>query len=158
MDDATNVPILARRLDHLFRTVLHPQQGREYKYNEVSEAIAAAGGPAVSESYLYQMRIGRRDNPHLKLLEALAEFFGTDVAYFTVKDQVLPEDEELRRAALLRDDGVMAVAMRSSGVSRRNLHYVASILDQVRALEGLSDEAQPPLREWDVEPPGSTGD
>ena len=156
MEEATDAPILAKRLDHLFRTVRHPQAGREYKYNEVSEAIAAAGGPAVSESYLYQMRIGRRDNPHLKLLEGLADFFGTDVAYFTAKEQEIPEDEELRLAALLRDPGVRSIAARSSGVSRRNQSYIAGIIDQVRALEGLSDDAQPPLREWDepLETPG----
>jgi len=71
---------LAEKIDRLFQTV-HPADG-EYTHEEVASAIREAGGPTISGSYLWQLRKGVRDNPTMRHLEALSEFFGVPPAYF----------------------------------------------------------------------------
>ncbi|SEG49129.1 hypothetical protein SAMN04489712_105516 [Thermomonospora echinospora] len=74
---------IARRLDHLFRTV-HPRDRGPYTHKEAAEAInAAAGEQVISPAYLWQLRKGTRTEPGHKRLVAIAKFFGVDVTYFT---------------------------------------------------------------------------
>jgi len=140
---------LADKLDRLFRVVRPPGQDREYTYKEVAAVIASRGGPATTANYLYLLRSGRRDNPAKKLLEALAQFFGTNVAYFydtTASSQDL--DEEMRLVVALRDSSIRQLALRSVDLSPGNLSHIMGIVEQVRALEGLPPGAPPPAQAW----------
>lgn len=147
------VPPLAAKLDRLFRIVRPPGEDREYSYKEVSSAVAERGGPATSENYLYLLRSGRRDNPGKKLIEALAGFFGTTIAYFydTADSQAL--DDELRLLAALRDSSIRQLALRSVDLSKGNLQHIMGIVEQVREMEGLPKEARPSVEEWSDEKP-----
>src|SRR5262245_11519515 len=72
----------ADRLNHLFETV-HPRDRGPYSDREVADAInAESDGKRIDRSYIWMLRTGRRDNPTLKHIEALAEFFGVPPAYF----------------------------------------------------------------------------
>ena len=110
--------LLADRLDYLFRTV-HPKDRGPYTPAEVAEAInEAAGGRVISSTYIWQLRTGRRDNPTLKHLSALASFFGVSPVYFfqqaeADRDAVPPE-----LIAALRNDEVRDMAGRVGPRSR----------------------------------------
>jgi transcriptional regulator with XRE-family HTH domain len=81
---------LARKLGRLF--LLHPHDGKPYTAAEVASAInRKAGKNIISATYVWQLRVGRADNPTVNRLKALAEFFHVPAAY------LLGGDDELDR-------------------------------------------------------------
>lgn len=130
----------ADKLDHLFR-VVHPAGRGEFSYKEVEAGVAARGGE-ISSAYVWHLRKGSRDNPTLKHMEALAEFFGVAVSYFVDDDVAARVDAELSVIAALRDSGVRHVALRASGLSAATLGAISGIIEQARRLEGLPDGEQ----------------
>jgi ESX-1-secreted protein regulator len=65
----------AGRLNAIFET-MHPRDRGPWENSEVAAAIKAKGtGVTCSPTYLWHLRNGTRDNPTLKHLHALAEFF-----------------------------------------------------------------------------------
>ena len=129
--------LLARRLDHLFRTI-HPAGRKGYTPADVAAAINEAAGERVtSGTYLWQLRTGRRDNPTYKVITGLADFFGVSPTYFF-------EDAAVDRGALpaevvaaLADDAVRDIALRAAGLSERSL----DVIRQTVALARERDEA-----------------
>lgn len=140
-DGTAGLPLVARRLDHLFRTV-HPAGRGEYSYGEVADAInSAAGRQAISKQYLWQLRTGKRAKASGTYLKLLADFFGVPVNYF-IDEQ--PEAEDTTRAQLLAavpDQAVRDLALRAAGLSERSLTAIAAMIDNARALEGLPDNS-----------------
>ncbi len=132
---------LADKLDRLFRTI-HPRQRGEYSYKEVADEIAARAGPTISATYLWELRTGRKDNPTLKHVEGLAQFFGVPPAYFLDEDAALRIDEELALLGALRDASVRHMALRAAGLSRASLGTITEMIERVRQLEGLPDGVQ----------------
>src|SRR3954466_15817155 len=112
MVEADRPASLADRLDLLFRTVPPADRG-PYSNKEVAAAIRERGG-SISDVYIWQLRTGRRTNPTKDHLEALAEFFDVDPAYFFDRRQ----SEEIRRDLLalraMRNLKVRKVAARLS--------------------------------------------
>jgi transcriptional regulator with XRE-family HTH domain len=129
---------LAEKLDRLFHT-MHPRQRGEYAYKEVADGIAARGSPTISATYLWELRTGRKDNPTLKHVEALAQFFGVPPAYFLDEDSAERIDEELALLGALRDASVRHMALRAAGLSRASLGTITEMIERVRELEGLPD-------------------
>jgi transcriptional regulator with XRE-family HTH domain len=138
-DDAPNPDgLLARRLDHLFRTA-HPAARKAYTPAEVAVAINAAASERVtSGTYLWQLRTGRRDNPTYKVVVGLADFFGVSPTYFF-------EDAAVERGAVphevvvaLQDDAVREIALRAAGLSEESLKVIAETV----ALARERDEAR----------------
>ncbi|MBT2450369.1 helix-turn-helix transcriptional regulator [Streptomyces sp. ISL-43] len=130
---------LADKINHLFETVV---QGSRQPYNteEVARAISEAGIP-ISGSYIWLLRKGQRDNPTLKHLEGMAKFFGVPPAYF-FNDQVASEvHTQLALLAALRDSNVQHVALRAAGLSSASLNSIGELIEHVRALEGLPQDA-----------------
>ncbi|MDT3397279.1 helix-turn-helix transcriptional regulator [Streptomyces sp. B1866] len=126
--------LVARRLDHLFRNV-HPPTRGPYTITEVAEATG------VSFSAIQQLRAGKKNNPTMATIRALAEFFGTSPLYFFLDDDAAQKEEaQLDLLAAVRDGDVAEVALRASGLSPDGLREVRSMVDYVRHREGL-----PPL-------------
>ena len=132
--------LLADRLDHLFRTV-HPKDRGPYTPAEVAEAInETVGERVISSTYVWQLRTGRRDNPTQKHLAALAAFFGVSPMYF------FPQTEADRSAvppelvAALKNDDVRDMALRAAGLSDRALRAIKDMIENARAVEGLTTE------------------
>jgi transcriptional regulator with XRE-family HTH domain len=129
-------PLLAVRLDDLFRTVR--PKGRHWTNAEVAEELKLANPELkVGGVYLSQLRTGKRANPTPELLAALARFFGVSVAYFfddQVAESVL---NQVAAIEALRQAGVRAVAMRAAGMKKENLQAITAIMDQYRAMQGL---------------------
>jgi transcriptional regulator with XRE-family HTH domain len=129
-------PMLAVRLDDLFRTVR--PKGRHWTNAEVAEELKRLNPDLkVGGVYLSQLRTGKRCNPTPDLLAALARFFGVSVAYFF--DDQVAESVLSQVAAIeaLRQAGVRAVAMRAAGMKKENLQAITAIMDQYREMQGL---------------------
>jgi transcriptional regulator with XRE-family HTH domain len=130
---------LADKLDHLYRTI-HPAGRGEYSNEEVATAIRERGGSTISATYLWQLRKGMRDNPAIKHVEALADFFGVSPSYFFDDAAAERIDTELRLLIALRDGPVRHLALRAHGLSHESLAKIAEMVEWVRDLEGLPDE------------------
>lgn len=129
---------LAEKLNRLFRTV-HPRGRGEYSHEEVVEGIRQRGGPAISHTYLWQLRKGLRTNPSLNVIEALASFFGVSPAYFFDDVAAARINAELDLLEAMRDAGVRHLALRASDLSPESLRAITDMVERVRELEGLSD-------------------
>jgi transcriptional regulator with XRE-family HTH domain len=124
--------LLARRLDHLFRTI-HPAARKGFTPAEVAVAINEAAGERVtSGTYLWQLRTGRRDNPTYKVMAGLADFFGVSPTYFfddsSVERGALPPEV----VAALQDDSVRDIALRAAGLSEDSLRVIAETVSLAR--------------------------
>ena len=132
---------LAEKLDRLFSTV-HPPGRGEYSYEEVAATIRERG-VMISHTYIWQLRKGARDNPTKRHLEALAEFFGVNAAYFLDDEAARRIDEQLELLAALRDNAVRAVALRAAGLSGPSLEAIHGMIEHARRIEGLPDDPPP---------------
>lgn len=134
-------PTLADRLNHLFATV-RPREGREYSNEHVAAAIGREGSVTISQSYIWALRKGSKDNPTMKHLEALARFFGVPVSYFfddevtgRVNEQLVRLRMEQHRAHSEADRQVELMAMRAGELSPGRRQQVMDLLEVVHALE-----------------------
>ena len=139
-DEAAEPGPLASKIDRLFKMV-HPAKG-EYTHEQVATAIREAGGPTISATYLWQLRKGYRDNPTMRHLEALAGFFGVSPLYFFDDEAAAHIDAELALLGSIRDTGVRALTLRIADLSPDSLAAITSMVDQVRALEGLERDEE----------------
>jgi transcriptional regulator with XRE-family HTH domain len=136
-------PTFAQRLDLLFRAT-HPAGRDEVGYQEVADAVAAAGGPAVSSNYLYMLRTGRRSNPRMDLVRALARYFLVPAGYFIDDDVAESYTQQLELLQVLRDSGTAGLALSAAGLSPASRAVLTAMLDRLRAADGLGQEDRPP--------------
>jgi transcriptional regulator with XRE-family HTH domain len=132
---------LADKLAHLYVTVRPAGRSKPYTDREVAAAITAQG-VEISASYLNLLRTGRKTNPTLRHLQALAQFFGVPVAYLCDDGTVERVDAELARLTELRElqdalntPEVRVVALKARGLSAASLERLGDIIDHVRQLE-----------------------
>lgn len=128
-----SAPSLAEKIDHLFRTV-RPPKG-EYSYQDVATAMQDSGGPTISATYVWQLRRGIRDNPTMKHLEALAQFFGVAPSYFFREDAARKIEAELAMVTAIRDPSVRNLALRSAELSPDGVTALTAMLEQIARLE-----------------------
>jgi transcriptional regulator with XRE-family HTH domain len=83
------------------------------------------------------LRTGRRDNPTMRHLEALATFFGVPAAYWFDDEVAEKTAQELKLLELLRDSKIKNVLLRLSDVSADGKDAVLGLVDGVRKMEGL---------------------
>lgn len=136
--DLVPTKTLAEKLNRLFETV-HPRDRGEYSLEEVAEGIRRQGGAAISGQYVWQLRRGTRDNPSMRQLEALAQFFGVPTAYFFDDEATARIDAQLELLVALRDASVQELALRAAGLSPESLRAIAGMIEHARSLEGLPD-------------------
>jgi transcriptional regulator with XRE-family HTH domain len=136
---APELPLIARRLDALFRTKLPKDgKGREYSYKEVEKAINDVAGPkSISHSYIWQLRTGKSTNPTLRGLSLLAAFFSVPITYFFDDEEAERLANQLGLAAAFDDDLVRRIATRATGLSDASLEAVLAIVENARTIEGL---------------------
>ncbi|HWG97798.1 MAG TPA: helix-turn-helix transcriptional regulator [Pilimelia sp.] len=139
---------LAEKLNYLFQT-LHPGQREPFSSRHVASAVTAAAAARgdtkyeITHSYISLLRSGERDNPTLKHLEALADFFGVPVSYFFADDAGARRiEQQVELLVAMADAGVREVAFRAAGLSPESLRIITAMMRQVRKLEGL--EQDPP--------------
>ncbi|MFI5527000.1 XRE family transcriptional regulator [Kitasatospora sp. NPDC051853] len=128
---------LAERLDRLFATV-HPAGARPFSNPQAAEGInARAGRSVLSSVYLWQLRSGERTNPSTEVLEAIADWFGVDAAYFSDPETAARTDAQLRIAASLSSPAVQELVLAAYGLSDRAIRGITEITRSARELEGL---------------------
>ncbi|MCO8269991.1 helix-turn-helix domain-containing protein [Actinoplanes sp. TRM 88003] len=130
---------IAGRLDRLFKQ-LRP----EPSYMAVAEAVRAEQAVSISHTYIWQLRTGRRDNPTIQHLTALATYFGVPVSYFIDDDQTTRIDSQLDLLRTIRDAGVTELALRAADVSPRGRDTISELIQRVWESEkGLRDRGSP---------------
>ncbi|MFY1631758.1 XRE family transcriptional regulator [Solwaraspora sp. WMMB335] len=120
---------LADKLNLLFGTV-RPAGRDAYTSREVADAIRDRGG-SISDVYIWQLRTGRRTNPTKEHLEALADFFDVDPAFFFDRRRSGEIERDLHALRAMRNLKVRAVATRLSALPEEQLDAVGDILDRV---------------------------
>jgi transcriptional regulator with XRE-family HTH domain len=103
----------------------HPGGRGPYTNAEVAELITRTTGEPVSHTTIWKLRNGKTQDPHKRLIEAMARTFGVPPAFFF-------DDYDPRAAGLLREQVEMLALVRDSGISTV----------QLRAIAGLSDDAR----------------
>ena len=137
---------LADKINLLFAAVLRPDN-KPYSNEEVARALP----DQISGSYLWLLRSGKRDNPTMRHLEALAQFFDVSPAYFFDEASSSKIADELTLLRDLADSGVTKVAARLGGLSSGSLTDILNIVERIRASEGL-DTAGVPVKPSNSEP------
>jgi transcriptional regulator with XRE-family HTH domain len=138
VENATNGRCLADKLNHLF-AYYAPRNGQEYSNEQVAAAISARGEVKISQSYIWQLRKSKKDNPTYKHLQALAGFFGVPVSYFfddEVTDRVDLQLEKLRTEQVRLNEiagnsDVQLMAMRAGELSPHRRRLVMELLNVV---------------------------
>ncbi|MDY7088090.1 MAG: helix-turn-helix domain-containing protein [Actinomycetota bacterium] len=125
---------IAEKLDRLFR-----QHKPEPSYMAVSEAVRSGQGVAISHTYIWQLRTGRRDNPTVAHLTALATYFGVPVAYFIDDEQTRRIDDQLELMQTIRTAGVTEIAMRAADISPRGRDLINELIRKVWESEHKAD-------------------
>ena len=140
---------LAGKLNHLFAHTT-TRGGQEYSNEQVAAAIVTTG-VTISQSYIWQLRKGKKDNPTYKHLQALAAFFGVPVSYFfddEVTDRVDLQLEELkaeqaRLHKIMGSSDAQLMALRAGELSPAGRRQVMDLLDVVHRLEQVEKDTRP---------------
>jgi transcriptional regulator with XRE-family HTH domain len=128
---------LAEKLEVLFKAAGNPS------LEDVARGIRRGGGPTVSGSYLWLLRTGKKANPTLDHLTAIATFFGVPPTYF-FDDKLVGRTEA---------DLALLVALRAPA-GRRLLHVAATLSPRSQeALAALADHLAEIERRGAGEPP-----
>jgi transcriptional regulator with XRE-family HTH domain len=146
---------LAYVIDQLFRRIRRPD-GREYANRDVAQWCeqwlgAHAGGGTFSPTYMGQLRSGKRANPTLSHLRALAAFFQVDPVLFVNEqgsmdlgsDRASSIRDQLNLAAALRDANVVGVALRAAALTPENIRKIEAEIAKLRDAQGKPDEEAP---------------
>ncbi len=128
-------PSLAEKLNRLYEAA-HGPGSKPPTNKSVAEGVSALGTP-ISESFIYYLRTGQRDNPTKKHLEGIARYFGIPTGYFFDEDESQQIYEELELVTAMRDADVRQLALRSSQMSPRMRQWLIQTLNAL-------DEAQTP--------------
>ncbi len=120
---------LAEKLDVLFRA--HGDASLE----DVARAIRQSGGPTISASYLWLLRTGKKDNPTLRHVEALARYFGVAPGHFFADGLTDAVTKDAEGLAALRLPEVRRLAVRAAGLSARSRRALAELADALGEVE-----------------------
>ncbi|EKX65417.1 XRE family transcriptional regulator [Streptomyces ipomoeae] len=132
----------AEPLNYLFQHVR--LQGRDGP--PTNAEVAAATGNA--ESTIQQLRSGKKPNPTMKTIVALATFFQVSPGFFfdkrvarrDMEKHEAPTDAEKRLVAAMRSRGVRRIALRANGLSPESLKMLEAVISTARVADGLSPE------------------
>ena len=129
------LPLAARKLDRLFKTVTKPD-GAEYSYREVAAGIKKlaeddARLTTLTAGYIWKIRSGHIQSPGVKALKSLAQFFGVDLEYFDeqASDEV-PKVVILARS-LSRDEQASEIALKATALSDDEKEMVLEMMEAI---------------------------
>jgi transcriptional regulator with XRE-family HTH domain len=127
-------PTLAAKLDRLF-AAMRRKGGAEPGNATVAAAITEQLGVPISHTYIWQLRTGRRDNPSIQHLTALATYLGVPVAYFLDDEERVKIDRDLELLTTLREHGVTDIALRAADLSQDSRDAVSDLIARLWKLE-----------------------
>jgi transcriptional regulator with XRE-family HTH domain len=136
------VRTLAEKLEHLIATV-HPKDRGPFTNAEIAALIRERDPEnSISDTYIWQLRKGKRDNPTKKHLEALAAVFGVVPTYWYDDEVASRVDDQLSLATAMRDLGVRAVALRASELSPASLQFALTMIEELHRREAGGSDAE----------------
>lgn len=145
-EQGNRYPTLAEKIDRLIQAK-RARDRRSHSYKDLAAAITGIGDAPISAAYLWQLHMGRKDNPQKKVLETLARFFGVPVTYFFDTEEATRLYEELPIAL---DADVRRMALRAADLSPESRAIIGQMIEQARKIEemysGHRSEQQPPAR------------
>ncbi len=133
-DGAGGVPSFAQKLDRLFAATRSPSGG-EHTYAEVSAGVAARGIATISDTYLCDLRNGTKENPRIRHVEALADFFGVPISYFLDGEESARLFDRLETLPAAANADVRRMALRAVDLSPETLEAVAQIIEHALTIE-----------------------
>jgi transcriptional regulator with XRE-family HTH domain len=103
----------------------------------VAEGIFEKTGVQMSGPYLCLLRTGKRTNPSIQNIQAIADYFGVPTSYLVDTEADAEVEAELRLVKAMRDAGVRDIAARLSGLTPESIANLAGLIDRLRVLEKL---------------------
>ncbi|MFI1012574.1 hypothetical protein [Streptomyces sp. NPDC020965] len=91
----------AERLDYLCK---HSPRG-PVSNPQVAKMLAAEGLPSLSDTYMWQLRCGRADNPTKKHMDGLADFFAVPKDYWSNRTTATVVNSMITRLNGFKKDG-----------------------------------------------------
>lgn len=132
---------LAHKLSFLF-TKVRRDDGSEWTGKDVVAAVRARGID-LSASHLSELRRGVKENPTVRVLQALADFFEVRVAFFFDDPEAVAQVEaDLELRAAMRDAQVQQVAARAAGLTGTQRAAFQRVLAQMLREEVARDAPQ----------------
>jgi len=132
----TGRPALAGKLNALIEQTW-PDERKRPGMRNIAQQIAEASGGSLSGTYLWSLTTGKAINPTVQQVEALARFFSVSPSYF-FDDAIAEElDADRQLVSMLRDRGVLNVALRTDGLSPRSVRAIVEMIDRAREIERL---------------------
>lgn len=114
---------------------------------QAARDITAAGFP-ISHAYIGQLKKGKKTDPGLDVLKALANYLGKTVGWLVGDPEAAPVAQKEPDATQVEEDlaalGVQNLAERTMGLSSLSLEAIAQIIDAMRAAEGLDADGETP--------------
>jgi len=112
----------AQKLEKLFKTITK-SNGEEYSREE----IEVGTNKAITSSYLYRLRTGKSTNPTIDKVQAIADFFNIDPAYFFEEDDKEPTPDPNRLVA--------NIAFRASHMDMKAVEDMLQMIKTLREAE-----------------------
>ena len=126
---------VAEKVDSLFKNFPKDSEGNEYSYRDVEEGT----GGALTATTVWKLRTGRIHRPSLQVIEALCQFFGVPISYFSSEK---PPSEEylqnLRLATKLRRAKVKEAALQISDLDDAAIQDLLGMVKYIRTAQQKS--------------------
>ena len=122
--------MLSEKIEFLFET-FRKRDGKRFTYQEVADGVD------VTPPYIWKLHTGRSTNPSHKVLQAMSDFFGVPITYFSEESMSEERAENLKLARELRDTGVMRIALRASDLDEDGKRAVLEMIEYIRKAQGL---------------------
>ncbi|SHU72775.1 ESX-1 secretion-associated regulator EspR [Mycobacteroides abscessus subsp. abscessus] len=145
---------LAAKLNLLFEKT-RPAGKPPLSNDAAAEGIRKKYKVSISGSYLWALRNGKKANPTVLHLRAIAKYFGVDPIYLIEEGPHDDIESELGAIAALRDAGVRNLAARAFGLTPRSLESLAKMADHARELDGLPPASSTEVGEGEAAGGGS---
>ena len=156
----TGLDTFAGRLNAIFDT-MHPLDRGPWENTEVAAAIKAkVTGVTCSPVYLWQLRHGVRDNPTLKHIQALADFFHVPIiALVGTPEEAAGVHAQMELVRYVRYhpwvEELLALLL---SLNPEGQNAVASLIRDLATIPGLSQSAPPATRRRRTKPSATPGD
>ena len=126
---------IREKVEHLFEVVENESTGRPYTEAEVARLSFGA----LAEEDVQAIRTGKRSDPSVDQVVALADVFGVHPSYFLDRSKSPPLlDSEAME--IFRDETVSAIAHRSLNLPDRERQMVLNIIRQFEQLHREGDD------------------
>lgn len=130
----------ADKLRLLRETIKRPDKdgkpgSREYSLEDIARGVREHTGATCSKQYVKNLLDGIATNPSLVVIEGLARHFDVPTNYFFDEVASAQMQDDLRLAAMLRETGVRALALRAVNLAPDDRASVLRLIEEIQQRE-----------------------